>query len=503
MFCYSCGAELSEHDFCTACGADVAVYKKILALANRYYNEGLGRAQVRDLSGAVASLRQCLKCYKYHTDARNLLGLVYFEMGEFVDAMSEWVISTNLQPEKNIASDYLETMQSNLQEWGDIRIVLHKYNLALGYCHQDSIDLAIIQLKKVVSLKPNHIRGQLLLALLFMADGELERARRCIYRVLSVDTNNTTALQYAKEIEDALIRREEERTGRPSRRRKKKQQQEPVEIVSYQSGNDTIIQPLNNPEKLAGGFTILNIVIGLIIGAAVMWFCVLPARISKEKADANKSVVEVSNQLTERSASMDQIQKRVDALEAENTELLSQVSNLTGSDGLMKAADVLMTATRDYLANPDDVTTVAEALDSIDPIYLTDGQSSQAFQALYSALSSEIGSKAAGSYLAQGLDALKDSNYSDAITNLTKAYELNTNSVEALYNLGHAYRRSDNMQKAQDCYKQVISKFPDTEYAKNAKEYVSGGSEPAEVSSPTGNTSESTTAEPEQNATEE
>ena len=32
MFCYNCGCHLSEHDYCTACGADVALYKKIMAI---------------------------------------------------------------------------------------------------------------------------------------------------------------------------------------------------------------------------------------------------------------------------------------------------------------------------------------------------------------------------------------------------------------------------------------------------------------------------------------
>lgn len=32
-----------------------------------------------------------------NTNARNLLGLVYFEMGESVKALSEWVISKSLQ----------------------------------------------------------------------------------------------------------------------------------------------------------------------------------------------------------------------------------------------------------------------------------------------------------------------------------------------------------------------------------------------------------------------
>ena len=82
MYCYQCGCRLSDHDFCTSCGVDVGRYKKIMYLANAFYNDGLNKARVRDLTGAVTSLRQSLKFNKNNVDARNLLGQVYFEMGE-------------------------------------------------------------------------------------------------------------------------------------------------------------------------------------------------------------------------------------------------------------------------------------------------------------------------------------------------------------------------------------------------------------------------------------
>ena len=113
MFCYNCGCHLSEHDFCTSCGADVSLYKKIMCMSNRFYNDGLEKAGVRDLTGAINSLRQSLKFNKNNIEARNLLGLVYFETGEVVAALSEWVISKNMRPEKNIADDYINMLQSN------------------------------------------------------------------------------------------------------------------------------------------------------------------------------------------------------------------------------------------------------------------------------------------------------------------------------------------------------------------------------------------------------
>ena len=88
MICYNCGNILTNSDYCSHCGMDVSVYKKIVKLSNTYYNAGITKAKNRDLAGAADMLRRSVKLNKRNVDARNLLGLVYFEMGETVQAFS-------------------------------------------------------------------------------------------------------------------------------------------------------------------------------------------------------------------------------------------------------------------------------------------------------------------------------------------------------------------------------------------------------------------------------
>ncbi|MCC8149889.1 MAG: tetratricopeptide repeat protein [Lachnospiraceae bacterium] len=106
MRCYYCGASLDYTDVCPDCDADVHIWKKVNRISNHLYNEGLSRAQVRDLSGAIASLQMGLRYNKQNIEARNLLGLIYYEMGETVNALSEWVISKSMMPEDNPASSF-------------------------------------------------------------------------------------------------------------------------------------------------------------------------------------------------------------------------------------------------------------------------------------------------------------------------------------------------------------------------------------------------------------
>ena len=94
MNCPRCDAQLSfQKRRCENCGQDLKRFRQVYGLANSFYNEGLQRAQIRDLSGAVSSLTTCLKLYKQHMQARNLLGLIYYEEGEIVSGLREWIIS--------------------------------------------------------------------------------------------------------------------------------------------------------------------------------------------------------------------------------------------------------------------------------------------------------------------------------------------------------------------------------------------------------------------------
>ena len=108
MICYRCGVEAGAGKRCPSCGADLRMFHKVIRISNSYYNQGLQQAGVRNLSGAIESLKRSLKFNKNNIEARNLLGLVYYEMGETVDALSEWVISRSYQPEDNPANHYLD-----------------------------------------------------------------------------------------------------------------------------------------------------------------------------------------------------------------------------------------------------------------------------------------------------------------------------------------------------------------------------------------------------------
>lgn len=460
MFCYNCGCQLSEYDFCTGCGADVALYKKIMCVSNLYYNEGLDRASVRDLSGAITSLRQSLKFNKNNVEARNLLGLVYFEMGEVVSALREWVISKNMRPEKNIADDYIEKVQSNATRLDSINQTIKKYNQALIYCHQDSRDLAVIQLKKVLSMNPRFVQAHLLLALLYIDSERWERAERELKKCIDIDRNNTQALRYLREVEQMLV---PEENVKPSAKKKKD------DSVRYRSDNEIIIQPLNVKEPKKGGIsTVINIGIGLVIGMAAMYFLVMPAAQSNAKNDAQEIIARISSESDAKTVQIQELEARIASLQGEYDALKEELEGYTGDSGTLQTIDSLLRVATAYLENPEDIMATAADLEVIEQNVVIE-DTSEEFQALYQKLLASIGPELSETYYAEGQEAYRTGDYAAAIESLTRAVYYDAANEDGWFYLGQAYHQNGDNDKAVETFEQIIERFPETDRARRAQ----------------------------------
>jgi len=426
--------------------------------ANRFYNDALDKARVRDLSGAVVSLRQCLKLNKNHISARNLLGLVYFERGEVVAALSEWVMSKNIRNEKNIADDYIGIIQANPGKLDAYNQTVRKYNMALGYCQQDSLDLAVIQLKKVVSMNSRFIQARQLLSLLYINRQEWDRAKKELEGVLRIDVNNTIALTYLKEVEANLPSAEEEHA------RKKK------DTIVYQSGNDTVIQPVMKKETV-GIQTLINILIGVAIGVGIAWFLVVPSRVQQAQSEANAKYKELSELLDAKTVEVDELNTQIGTLNEEKDTLSTNLAEAQKNETLIETYTNLIDAALKNMEGKGNEMAVADMLEQIDETYL-ENEATESFQNLYNALVEDIGSVVARNCYNIGYEAFKAQEYDTAIENLERAVKYDAANGEALYNLGNSYNKKGETDKAIEIYEQVIELFPNTEKARKSGNYI-------------------------------
>jgi Flp pilus assembly protein TadD len=432
------------------------MYKKIMYTANRFYNDGLEKAKVRDLSGAVSSLRQCLKLNKNQIEARNLLGLVYFERGEVAAALSEWVISKNIKHDKNIANDYIDMIQHNPSRLETYTQTIKKYNLAVGYCHQDSLDLAVIQLRKVLSLCPNFVQARQLLALIYINNQEWDKAKKELEKAIKVDANNTTTLKYLKEVE-SMMPTDEEKNHKKN-------------AITYQSGNDTVIQPVIKKGNTST-HTVMNILIGVVIGIGITWFLISPARIQKAQKDINEKYKSVSEQLDAKTAQIDELTAQISSLTTEKNQLSVSLDEAKDDSKIIEANGNLIEATLMYINNTGDDVAIADELELISDDYL-ENYASEDFITLYNTLKDDIGRTVSKTSYNTGYSAYKNKDYETAIKELTRAVEYDATNGEALYNLGNSYYKSEKLDEALEIYEKVVELFPNTEKARKSQSYI-------------------------------
>lgn len=453
MRCYNCKAALSENDFCTKCGADVALYKRVIMSSEAYYNKGLEKARTRDLSGAVDHLRRSVKLNKNNTKARNLLGLVYFEMGEAVAALTEWVISKNLDPEKNVADHYLDEVQKNATRLDTINQTIKKYNQALLYAKQDSSDLAIIQLKKVLQMYPNLVKGYQLLALLYIKENEYEKAYKTLKTALDIDRNNVMSLKYMNEVKMVLKSRDD----RPDK----------IKERGPLGSNDVIIPPNSYRESNAGGITVLNVIIGIIIGATLVWFLILPAKEKGLTEDYRQKIVELGEQMENKGAIASSLEKDLEELQKEKTALEESLKAYEGNDGILTAYENMMIAVEGYLSN--DYVAAAETLKLVDK----ETVESEAYVSVYNAISSVVNQQAAADLFKTGYNGhYLNNRFAEAAQALQSAYDLNPNDMSTLYYLARAYDRSGDTTTANQYYTKFIEQYPGTNLAGYAQNYL-------------------------------
>lgn len=456
MICYKCGQDVGDAKRCPNCGADLTVFWKVRRISNSYYNLGLQQAEVRNLSGAVESLKNSLKFNKYNIDARNLLGLVYHEMGETVDALSEWVISQSYQPKDNLANRYLDEIQKNRGQLDTINQTIKKYNQALHYCQQDSRDLAIIQLKKVLSMNPKLIKGHQLLALLYLQDGKLELAKKSLRNAGKIDANNTTTLRYLKEVNTQLKEKS------PSKKPKDD------DLISYQSGNETIIMPKRFKESSLGS-TLAYIVTGLVVGAAVTAFLIVPSVKNQAKEDAKQQILEASDTISSNGQTIKNLEQQVSDLQ---DQLEEEANNNEKVADQIKTYERLLNAYVSYTA--DDVIAAGQALDKVNTSYL-----SKKAKSIYKDLNDEVRSQYLDKLYQEGYGYYQRGKYEDAITDLQKIVdeEEDFQDGSAAYYLAQSYRKNGDLDSAKPYYQYVIDKHPGTERARTSQNYVDAQAE--------------------------
>ncbi len=448
MICYRCGSVLGAGKHCLHCGANIAIYKKIVRTSNAYYNAGLEKAKVRDLSGAVRDLSRSLEYDKKNISARNLLGLVYYELGETVEALCHWVISKNYQPKNNPADEYLNEVRSDRRLLEEQSQAIKGYNQALEQAAHDGTDLAIIQLKSVISSHPHFVKAYELLALIYIHENEYSKAGKLLKSALLIDRGNITCKRYLEEIRGKVSKRsaKEERLNEEQLRR---------------AGKDVVVPGYKEKSK-ALQFA-LGLLAGVVICVSVYFFLIKPTADREINTSLNQNEISYKEKVENKDNDILRLETELTAIQDELTLNKRQMEIYTGDDGSITNYDRILEALELYQQEKWDE--LIEIYDQINPSVVE----SAAFLSQYERLGTFINSdELLDKIIEAAVAAFNNYKYPQVRKICQQCLDKNPDYVQALYYMAMAYEAQGNDRSAAEYFQEIVNRFPDSEYYEQA-----------------------------------
>lgn len=426
---------------------------KLVYQSNYWYNDGLKKANIRDMSGAITSLRRSLQYNRSNIAARNLLGLVYYGRGDVVEALVEWILSKNFQSEDNIANYYISKIQEVPGELENINQAVKQFNQSLELAGQNGEDLAIIQLKKVVAAHPSYVKAHQLLALLYIQTGQFSAARKELRTAHKLDTTDEITLQYMHEITQI-------RKSRPGRARDRGKSEGQEQTVTYNIGNETIIQPATSVFKENSGLhTFVNVIIGVLVGAAVMWFLIMPAVSVQRQKKLNEQVVDFSDRIATQDAQVSALKKELEEYRANSEESEDVKANAVSTQ---ESYEIVLDVAKHFSAEDMSDAKMLEQMLKVSPDSL-----GKAGKERYDDVAGELFPRMCEKLYSTAKSEYESADFDGAISSLGKVIQMSEGYEDgkALLLLAQAYEKKGEKDKANIQYQKIVENYKGTEAA--------------------------------------
>lgn len=431
-------------------------------ISNGYYNLGLSLAKERNLSSALNALSISLGLNKKNTDARNLYGLIQFEMGEETKALISWVISININPINNPAQNYLQKLRNKSAYLEKSQDAISKYNKAISQIKTVNYDMARITLKQAVDIRPHFVKAMLALALLDIREGKSSEAKKILENVLAIDRFNTKAITYLEEMKPLT---------------EKNARKEKLSVIGSPVKKEKPVENVNNGmpvteiyKNYSGMFTAINVGIGLIVGACAMVFLYMPTMKVALNNAHNKEIVEISQQLNDVNLSIETLKSENEGLN-EQVNKLTEVNNTSTENMNYKLLQYVyfLGLIKEY--NTKNYTRAAEIFSNLDVGQLTDVDNGLGISVtgIFAEMAPKMREEGPKLLLkvADGLNRSGD--FAGAIGYYDAALRISPDYVEAKYKKALAYKAMGDVDTANNLFTEIITNYPDDRFANESK----------------------------------
>ena len=316
MKCPICKTEVQNGHICPNCNENAYVLNKIFNISVRLYNEALQRANKKDFSNAICLVEKSLYFNKNNYQARNLLGLLYYQTGRLEDAVKQWILSSTINQNKNNrAFYYINIFKKDIRNFEKLDDAVRLYNQAIIYLKNRNDDLAVIRLKKALDINPNFIDAMNLLAFCYIIQRKYKKSLKILHSVLLLDVNNKMALRYIEEIE--------------SKRKKNKE-----EVLSEEYTYNGMVKTVDEDEEYSkvksksnnnGVVVFLSFIFGILLCGLSMYFLIIPDYVERQVAQIEQLNNKI-NQLQEgNNDTILQKDETIKSLQQENSDIKKQL----------------------------------------------------------------------------------------------------------------------------------------------------------------------------------
>ena len=422
-----------------------------------WYNDALTKARIRDLSGAMTSLERALQYDRTNLPARNLLGLIQYGRGEVTEALSTWMVTRMMHPRNQLANYFINSVQEQADELQAIGMAIHKYNQGLRYCRDGNVDMAILQLAEAVDIFPGLMRAWQLLALIYLTRRQYAKARKALARARAIDEGDELTLTYwhdLKKVRPRRIARQEETDGSKH-------------SVRYKRGNETIIRPLEEVVDAGTGKIWTNIVIGLIMGAALVFLLIGPFIRSRANKEASQLIAAYTDKIAAQQA-------QIDALKTELEEYRRNPDLQTTDDTKTSVKDSyenLVKSVEEYANHTNADETILNQM-----LKINKDQLGEIGKEKYEKVANDLFPKYVEYYFNRAKAEYGEKNYKDAAEYLKSVLKMEDDysDGEAMLMLANTYMHLEDKKNAKIYYKLVIKNHKDNAIAKAAKSGLEG-----------------------------
>lgn len=166
------------------------------------YVEGWNAMKNKKVSKAISSLQKTISLDKNAYKAYNLLGICYYQLGDFALAKEAWTKSIALQMEKNDALRYIKILEHR-----EFQQTCQRYNEALQLAKQREYKNAIWVLENIEKEMNQVVPFYHVLGLCKYGRNQKKEALKRWMQALEIDQSNPLTLRYIQQVSQEIFSR--------------------------------------------------------------------------------------------------------------------------------------------------------------------------------------------------------------------------------------------------------------------------------------------------------